>query len=150
MPSTLIDANLLLLLVVGRTDKALLVRHKRLQAFEDSDFDLLESLVVRLGPVLLSPYVLAEVSNLLRQIAEPDRSRISRSFAQLIAAGPELPTSADEAARHRAFDRLGLTDAALLTAAASGATLLTADFDLHIAALKDGLRSINFNHARAS
>lgn len=150
MPSTLIDANLLLLLVVGRTDRKLLARHKRLQAFEDDDYDLLEDMLRGSGQLLLCSYVLAEVSNLFRHIAEPDRTRISAAFAQLVAESDELAIPAKRAVHHAAYPRLGLSDAALLTAAADGPTLLTADFDLHIAALSNRCTSVNYNHARAA
>jgi len=47
-----------------------------------------------------------------------------------------------------AFNRLGLTAAAVLIAAASGCLVLTADLDLHVELAGRGLGTINFNHIR--
>ena len=40
-----VDANLLLLLVVGSTDQALIRRHRRLQVFNAVDYELLVDLL---------------------------------------------------------------------------------------------------------
>ncbi len=48
--SLIIDANLLVLFVVGATDRNLIARHKRLKAFSLEDFDLLCRLVVEADP----------------------------------------------------------------------------------------------------
>jgi hypothetical protein len=52
------------------------------------------------------------------------------------------------AASQSEFLRLGLTDAALLQAADEPATLLTADVDLYLAAVKRGFKAENFNYLR--
>jgi hypothetical protein len=46
------------------------------------------------------------------------------------------------------FIRLGLTDSVLLELGRSGATLLTVDLDLYLAALDAGLNVINYNHLK--
>ena len=45
MRQIVIDANLLVLLVVGLTDRALIAKHKRTKTFEPEDFDLLTRLL---------------------------------------------------------------------------------------------------------
>ena len=47
------------------------------------------------------------------------------------------------------FERLGLTDSALLEVVTPDTPLLTVDFDLYLAALESGEeRAINFTHHR--
>jgi hypothetical protein len=50
--------------------------------------------------------------------------------------------------RRTEYRRLGLADAALLCVADSGATILTDDVDLYLAAVRAGLKAINYNHIR--
>jgi hypothetical protein len=66
----------------------------------------------------------------------------------LIARYPESRIASVQGAERPEYNRLGLTDAVLLTVSAEGATLLTDDLDLHLAALNAGLSSINFNELR--
>lgn len=144
----LIDANLLLLWVVGKTDKRLISSHKRLNQFTPDDYEVLLIVLDEHDSIVFCPNVLTEASNLSRQIPDPDRSRISATFAWLAENYLETYVSSRVGVRHFEFSRLGLTDAILMTIAAEGATLLTADLDLHVAALQADSASINFNHIR--
>ena len=58
-----LDANLLLLLVVGLTSRAYISKHKRLQGYEELDFDLLICLIGSAN-VIVTPNTLTETSNL--------------------------------------------------------------------------------------
>ena len=79
-----VDANLLLLLVVGSTDQALIRRHRRLQVFNADDYELLVDLLSKYQQVLVTPNTLTETSNLLGQHGEPQRSRFFDTFRSLI------------------------------------------------------------------
>lgn len=61
----LVDTGLLILLVVGNEDRALIPRFRRLSGYTDQDYDILHNLIRRAGQVLVTPNTLTEVSNLI-------------------------------------------------------------------------------------
>lgn len=145
----LLDANLLVLLVVGLHGPASIGRHKRLQGFTPKDYDVLETAIGLADDVLLTPNTLTEASNLVRQTTEPLRSAAMLSLQHLIEHLPEVEMSGRDAARHRAFVRLGMTDAVLLTLLErqpGRTTLLTTDADLFVAALDAGADALLWDY----
>ena len=69
-----IDANLLVLLVVGSTDRDLIPKHRRLRVFAKEDYDLLIRFITQVDRVYVTPNTLTETSNLLAQHADPELS----------------------------------------------------------------------------
>ena len=61
--SVVLDANLLVLLVAGYTDKSLIERHKNLSAYDADGFDLLVETLADYSHVILTPNALTEASN---------------------------------------------------------------------------------------
>ena len=111
-----VDANLLVLLVGGTLDPAIIGRHRRLQAFDPEDFECMQQVVSKFKHVLVTPNTLTEASNLLGQHGEPERSRLLATLGVLIHESPEVVVASTEAADHPVFPRLGLTDAGVATA----------------------------------
>ena len=150
MPSTLfIDANLIVLLVVGLAGHELIARHRRTRTFTVEDYDRLIQAISRVGELRMTPNTLTEASNLLGQHGEPQRSQLLLTLRALIERSPETVVASADAARSAAFPRLGLTDAALLEVVSADAPLLTVDLDLYAAALASGEEAaINFNRWR--
>lgn len=145
----IIDANLLVLLVVGLASPAYIIKHKRLQAYLIADFDLLLEIIRAAPAIIFTPNTLTEASNLAGYVAEPARTQIYRTLGALIAANEESDIPSASAVDRHQFLRLGLTDVVLMEATAeSGATLLTVDHDLYQATLVNGGNAINFNHLR--
>ena len=148
--SVVVDANLLLLLVVGATDRGYIGVHKRLRDdYSDIHFELLQLLISQFSEMILVPNVLTEVSNFARQIKNPARSRIMATFKTLAETGLELPVASRVAVQSEGFAELGLTDAVLLQICAlelpgASPTLLTADGRLAAYAGQLGLGAINF------
>ncbi|MEZ5865688.1 MAG: hypothetical protein R3D25_17040 [Geminicoccaceae bacterium] len=66
LKAVLLDTNLLILLVIGAVDPRWIGRHKRSRAFVASDWRLLQDLIDN-KPILTTPHVLTEASNLLRK-----------------------------------------------------------------------------------
>ena len=142
-----IDANLLVLLVVGATGRKLIAKHRRLRTFEEDDYDLLVNLIGPVGRVLVTPHTLAEASNLLAKHGEPEHSQFFCLFRQFIEKSEEISIAGTDASRNRMFVRLGLTDAALLEAISAETPLVTVDLELYLAAVdKDPQSAINFRH----
>jgi hypothetical protein len=76
-----LDANLLVLLVVGLTKLNYIATHKRLKTYTIDDYTLLTELIAASAGMVVTPNVLSEASNLLRQIGEPARSEIVKPFS---------------------------------------------------------------------
>jgi predicted nucleic acid-binding protein len=144
--SVVIDANLLVLFIAGRTDPDLIQRHRNLTAYDADAFDLLVETLAKYPKIALTPGTLTEASNLLRQIREPDRHRVTMVLGDFIRSEDEIYIPSRDASREVMFGRLGLTDAALLILARNNAALLSADNDLYLAASKEGINAINFAH----
>ncbi|WP_423924705.1 hypothetical protein [Candidatus Palauibacter sp.] len=75
-----VDANLLVLLAVGLTDRRLIEKHKPLKQFSTDDYDRLIEIISQVKRVFVMPNTLTEASNLLAQHREPQRSRSSAHF----------------------------------------------------------------------
>ena len=149
MPPTgfFIDANLLLLLIVGSVRRDLIAKHRRLRRFTIEDFDRLLNLINRVDRVFVTPNTLTETSNLLAQHNEPERSRFFERLQLIIQKSKEIVVASAVASRNNAFKRLGLTDAALLEIATSETPLVTVDLNLYLAALAKGQdTAVNFTH----
>lgn len=149
MSGIFVDSNLLVLLSIGRTDPKLIEKHRRSQSFDCKDYQLLIDIVSRYSHVLVTPNTLTEASNLLGQHREPERSRLYRQLQYLIQDSREIVVSSETASNNRYFERLGLTDAALLEAATRKCPLLTVDLELYFEANRNGVvRAMNFTHLR--
>jgi hypothetical protein len=148
MPANAIvlDANLLVLLIVGAASRSYIARHKRLRAYAARDFALLTDMLSAAPRIILTPNTVTEASNLSGQIAEPARSHIFAVFRALLPTADEIYVESTKAANHMAFTRLGVADAALLSIMAENRTLVTADLDLYLEAARHGYAAINFNH----
>ncbi|MDE0717476.1 MAG: hypothetical protein OXH64_06005 [Rhodospirillaceae bacterium] len=142
-----IDANLLVHLELGTTGKDLIAKHRRLRTFEIADYERLVRLINETDRVLVTPNILTEASNLLAQHAEPERSHIFDTLRTLIREAEETVVTSRVAADNSAFNRLGLTDAALLEVVSKANPLITVDLDLYLAAsAKESEAAFNFRH----
>jgi hypothetical protein len=109
-----VDANLTVLLVVGSASRSFISKHKRLQGYTTDDFELLGWLIAQFSDIVLLPHVLAEVSNLVRQIHNPARAIIQRSLKNLILSATEIPIQSASGILRDEFEDIGLTDAIIL------------------------------------
>ena len=145
----LIDANLLVLFVVGRTGRQLITKHRRLRHFSVDDYDRLIGMLRMVDQLVVTPNTLTETSNLLAQHNEPERSRFLDALGYVIENSQEITVASVDASRSSVFRRLGLTDAAVLDVVSAETPLLTVDLDLFIAASnKDPKAGVNFRHLR--
>jgi hypothetical protein len=147
-----VDANLLVLLVVGSASRDFIARHRRLRDYTVYDFDLLGLILADFSDIVLLPHILAEVSNLIRNIDNPARAQIQNALRTLITTATELPIQSACGARRDEFQRLGLTDAIILhfcgmTINGISPTLVTVDTDLANAAHSLGYSVIDYKQA---
>ena len=133
--SILVDSNLLVLLVVGRVDRSLIGRHRRLKQFTAADYDRLIETLANAERILVTPNTLTESSNLLAYQRGRSGATLVAELQTLIEQEIEVVVLSIDAAKRREFRRLGLTDAALIDAASAERPSLTADLKLYGAAL---------------
>ena len=144
-----LDSNLLLLLVVGRTERGLLTRHKRLRSYSEADYELLQGFIAVSNVLVTTPSALTEVSNIadsefvsLLAPAWPRRWGLIGAFVEVYWQSSKLGDFS--------FNRLGLADCSLLAVLDDRTRLLTVDSALYLAALGRGCHAVNFNHIRAA
>ena len=144
-----IDANLLVLLVVGSTGADFITKHRRLREYSVEDFEILVDELDQVERIFVTPNTLTETSNLLAQHGEPELSRFFETLKFFIHASEEVVVQSVAASSRSEFNRLGLTDAALLEVATEETPLLTVDLGLCLAAQQEGYdRAVNFTHLR--
>ena len=85
-----LDANLLVLLVVGSVDRELIAKHRRLRRFAVEDYERLLGLIARVERVFVTPNTLTETSNLLAQHRDPERSRFFDRLRFIIQESEEV------------------------------------------------------------
>ena len=144
----LLDTNLLVLYLVGMVNPRRIEQHKRTRAYRLSDFLILADIVEAARTLYTLPHVLAETSNLTVLMGREEA--VARELLhEFITMVEEYPITSREAATHRAYGRLGLTDAAVVTTVGRiGCALLTADLKLYVTCLEEGLGAWNFTHLR--
>jgi hypothetical protein len=141
-----LDANLLVLLIVGLTDRRLINQFGRTKNhFTESDFDRLTNIVEffaeRKGLATTS-HVLAETSNLLGE-----RLEFMITLERFVLRVCESRKEATRLVASPIFYRLGLTDAGLRDLSFRSHCILTVDKDLATAAMRGGA-ILNYNHFR--
>lgn len=125
-----LDANLLVLLIVGSVSRSYITKHRRLKAYTAADYTLLVELEKSAAQVIATPNTLTEASNLVGYISEPARTQIYQKFRMLANEMEERYIDSSRAVKQEEFLRLGLTDSVLLKAGEEKLTLLTADVAL--------------------
>jgi len=148
----LLDTNVLLLFLIAQHQPTMIGK-KRLEKYGEYDGKLLVSYINQFSRILTTPHVLAETSNLVRQIVKGQLGAelstilhplfclsLHNSFKQCTVEGHLIDSDL--------FGKLGLTDSGLATLAPENRLLLTDDLDLFLAAISLGGDAINFTHMR--
>jgi hypothetical protein len=143
----LVDANLLILYLVGKTNKRRIPVFKRTQQYTIEDFDLLEILVSQFETLISTPHLLTEASNLAALQGE-ELTILRGQFKTMVGQMREFYDESRSVVADTTFARLGLTDAAIATLCRRSMLVLTDDLQLHLALVNRGADSINFNHIR--
>lgn len=148
VPSLILDANMLLVFVIGSVDPNLLGVAKRVKEYRPKDFDTLYIFLSFYEEVVLLPNIVSEVSNLLDQIKGEKRQSCMEILAALISTRAEKYIPSDFAAKQPEYTMLGITDAAILCALEKDTHLLTADRELYLAALCRSYEAQHFEDLR--
>jgi hypothetical protein len=141
----LLDANLLLLYLVGTLQRERIATFKRTSQFSPEDFDLLLALVAQFRLLVTTPHLLTEVNSLANSLPEYLKPGWCDHFGRKIA--PFQPASI--IMRQTAFNPFGLTDAAIQNASAD-TLILTEDFRLSGFLQSQGVATLNFRDLATS
>ena len=123
----LIDTNILLLLIVGTSNRKRISQFKRTQQFIPEDYDLLIKLINLFPTIITTPNILTEVNSLTNQIGEPERSKCFAIFAKLVSEIEEVALSSQEIVKNNGFIKFGLTDCGILELPKNQYLVLTDD-----------------------
>lgn len=144
----LLDANLLVLWIVGNFDRSL-VGQRRLDEYTPSDFDLLGELIAGYPRKLTTPHLLTECNNIADKCVPKLYQEDFREFFQAFTGGLDerwMPATGLMATGE--FKLLGLADAAVCELSGGSTRVLSVDAQLCNSLWERGADAENFNHLR--
>jgi hypothetical protein len=137
----LLDANVLLIYLVGSFDMGLLQSYHHTQQYVDA-FPLVQRLVQTFSAIYTTPNVLTEVSNLGKKLGV----RFYDALQKTIPLLDERHCESKEAAVNPHFNRIGLTDSALASLALNGILVISTDYKLCLILRHQNVDAVNFNY----
>lgn len=145
----LVDTNMLIVYLVGLLNPKWVDHVMSNRAYTSNDFEFLFQVFSEFKKLILTPAILAEVSNL-----SAARLPASEPFFELLAQ--LLPTAAfSEQHPHvgavavaPSFVRLGFTDATIEEIGVSGVPVFTDDANLYVHLASRNIEVFNYNHIR--
>jgi hypothetical protein len=114
--------------------------------YASPSWDILSELARLIDPLVVTPHVLTEVSNLLGQLAQSTCKLLRVGLAKVLENIDERSSPSHRLAATTCFPRLGLTDAALIELADQGILVLTDDLPLFLEIDRKKRRVIYFTH----
>lgn len=142
----LIDTNLLVLCLVGRTNKRRIENFKRTRAYTIQDYELLEDFIFQFKRIVTTPHILTETSN-LTDLSGPELKTLRSFFRDYVDAVDESMRDGKAVVADADFARLGFADGAT-TLVSDALLVLTDDLTLALTLARRGIDTINFNHLR--
>ncbi|MEX0660846.1 MAG: hypothetical protein WEA58_12330 [Balneolaceae bacterium] len=144
-----IDTNLLLLLIIGIVNKKLVTTNSRLSNYIQEDFELLEKFLKNYQMVLVTPTILAEVSNLANSLEGKYEKKFYSILQKFTDSGSkEVFKKITTYNSTKSFHNFGVTDSNIAEVAKSGALVLTDDLPLAQYLQSKSLSVLNFNNIR--
>lgn len=146
--SLILDTNLLLLYLVGNYDKKYITKFKKTAEFTEEDFRILTNLIKEFGnKVIITPQILAEISNHSKKIKEPKFSEYMNCLIKTLKKFEEKYIKMTDLLNSpRNLIKLGFTDVSILEAGKKyDCLILTKDFELSQYAQFKGCRAFNYN-----
>lgn len=145
----IIDTNILLLYFVGELNQERIARFKRTRQFTVIDYERLCEFLENFSRIVTTPNILTEVSNLIHQLGEPDRSTCYALLANKVEVLHEsYVQSQNVASTDWMFLEYGLTDCGIAKLAKQSYLVLTDDLKATSCFLSQGVDVLNFNHLR--
>ena len=146
----LIDANLLILCLIGRLNRRRIANFERTSSFSEDDYETLERLISEFRRTITTPHILTEVSNLTTKMQHRELLRVRELLRDWIGKTLEIYEGSSHIAADPVFQYFGLTDAAISSLCRrDGVLLITADVPLYGALANKGLEAISFRQIQA-
>lgn len=155
MKSLLIDTNLLVLFLVGQTNKNYISDHKSTKIFTLEEFDGLCRCIAGFQTLWVTSHCLAEVSNHLEKSDRDSRhgrrsEELLHQLKKFIQNSKETFIEKEELIKQDYFIRLGIADTGFILQAAEVDFAITTDSKMYDEASKlynsKGEKIINWNH----
>ena len=140
----LIDTNLLIVLLAGKTDKNFIQKIKATRSYTSEDYSILKK-IEKNFKLITTSHVLTEASNLCEKVDKYYKDKIFSSFSQFIQDIVEVPVSSKTITSTPIFSKLGLTDSVIINLSTKGIVVLTDDFELHGFLINKGAVAANMN-----
>ena len=134
-----IDANALVVLIIGSIDTRLFKTHKRTSIYESEDYHLLLNVIESLDKLVVLPNVWTEVDNLLNNFKGNYKEIYVEQIIAKIQETSEKYLESINGVKHYTFYDLGLTDSLLLQVATETKKLITSDSALSDYAIANGI-----------
>ncbi len=147
MREVLLDTEMLVLWIVGHVDLGKIGVHRRLKSWQSDDFERLKERLTQFKDHITTPHVLTEASNLIgsgKQVIATGACDALAVYCQ--NCKKERFVQSKVLVKNKSYLKLGLADVGILQAAAKGATVITADYELYGKLKKADCRAINFRH----
>src|ERR1017187_314197 len=143
----LVDTSLLVLFLVGTVNRQRILNFKRTGDFTIEDYDVLVRLIGWFGKLIATPRVLSQVRD-LTDLSGNELTAVREVFKALVEQIEESYDASRLLVDDPAFERFGLTDAAIATVCSRGILVLTTDARLQLALQERDIDALNFNHIR--
>lgn len=148
-----LDTNVLLLHLFACYQPSKIGTAKRLSKYCAEDGDMLIQFVANFNRVFTTAHVLAETSNLARQMVDGKQlALLAGALYPLFCLTEDnslLKLNTEQVVIDvELFKKLGLTDSSIVAVTQSKTLLLTDDLDLYLAVLAHEGDAINFTHMR--
>lgn len=145
----LLDTNVLLLLLIGATDEALIASSRLKGAYTGSDYLLLASLVSRARGYVVTPHVATETWDLGNNwLSGEHQQRFKQHFVRFVQRSRERWVRTQLLVAEKYFLRLGVADAGIVWFKRRRPVVVTDDSGLSRQLESHRYSVVNFTHLR--
>lgn len=138
----IMDTEPLLLLLIGLYDKNELRKFKRVKKYGIEDFNLLCKFLIN-RRIVITPEVLAEISNFAKQLKEDKFSEFLMSNIENLRRIKEIYIGKDDILNAKEVFKFGFTDTSLiLLAKETNGEVLTNDYPLFSKCKNNGIKTV--------
>jgi hypothetical protein len=146
----IIDTNLLLLLVVGLYDRNFINKFKRVSAYNIEDFETLRKFTSKFKIIIITPHILAELSNLSFNIEGKRLKKYFYFFSNILYPYKEVYLHKNILLNLELAGKIGITDCGIIeTAKRHKCLAITDDLNVYLHMCYLNLPAVNFNHLKS-
>ena len=145
----IVDTNLLILFLVGKYDIDYISKFKITYKYSIEDFEILRDFVVKFKKIIITPHILAELSNLSMKITENRLKEYFKYFIEILKKSDEINIDKNSILLSKYVDKIGITDVGIMLASENDDFLfITDDIKLAYISLSKGLSVLHFSQIR--